>query len=102
MTDARQIEWDTPDNASVKEHYEDLYFLKEAPKIGSVITARYKKANVRLQVTERPDNTSSVAQVLSITPDGQTSRSEYEDLNKGDLVIVADNKRAFVRYQEDD
>lgn len=102
MSDARQIEWDAPDNASVKEHYEELYFLKEAPKIGSVITARYKKANVRLQVTARPDDKTSEARVLTITPDGDTTKPEYQGLKKGDMVIVPDVKRAFVRYNEDE
>lgn len=97
---ARQIQWDTPQQESVREHYDDLYFLKKAPETGSIITARYKGHNVRLKVLERADSKTSIAEVIGIgasDPDEQTL-----DLGKGDTVLIPDDKRAFVVNDDED
>ncbi|RKR03344.1 hypothetical protein C7446_1865 [Kushneria sinocarnis] len=101
-SEAREIKWEAPGHEGVREHYNDLWFLKQKPQAGSIITARYAGASVRLEVLERPEADTSIARVIGIRPDDDTPRDHHKGLAVGERVRVPDSHRAFVRYSEDD
>ncbi|MFC0269076.1 hypothetical protein [Kushneria aurantia] len=107
MSNARQIQWDSPGAESVASHDELTQFLHDKPKKGSIITARYREANVRLKVLEREGDDTSIAQVIGI---GVTDRKSHDDdrrvdqhegLSVNETVLVPDDARAWLRYGDD-
>ncbi|OHV08681.1 hypothetical protein BH688_11640 [Kushneria phosphatilytica] len=102
MSEVREVNWETPGHEGVQEHYSDLWFLKQKPEKGSIITARYEGASVRMEVLERPDAETSIARVIGIQPDDTSPRDTHKGLKLGERVRVPDSRRAFVRYSEED
>ncbi|ARS52281.1 hypothetical protein [Kushneria konosiri] len=98
MSNVRTVTWDQEGVDHVADHEELTQFLHKKPKAGDIITARYRGANVRLKVLERPDEDTSIAEVLGLSTEDETRVDTHEGLHKGESVLVPDKDRAFIRY----
>lgn len=91
----KHVEWDTPGTHSVQSHYAKDPNDYGEPHPGSIVSGRYRGANVRVRVEAYRDATS-IGEVVALIADKDGERlKQLGDLSLGDIVRLPDDKRAF-------
>lgn len=89
------VDWDNPGSGSVASHYAKDPNEYGEPHPGSIVTARYQGASVRIRVEAYRDATS-IGEVVALIDAASGERmNALGDLSLGDTVRLPDDKRAF-------
>lgn len=95
----KHVEWDTPGTQSVQSHYANDPNDYGEPHQGSIVSGRYRGANVRVRVEAYRDATS-IGEVVALIDGNSGERlKQLGDLSMGDIVRLPDDKRAFESSQ---
>jgi hypothetical protein len=91
----KHVEWDTPGTQSVQSHYAKEPNDYGEPHPGSIVSGRYRGANVRVRVEAYRDATS-IGEVVALIDGNSGERlKQLGDLSLGDVVRLPDDRRAF-------
>lgn len=91
----KHVEWDTPGQDSVVDHYAKSPNHHPDPGPGDVLSARLNGIVVRVKVEAYVDGTSIGDVVAMIHPRSGERMESYGKLTLGDIVRLPDEKRAF-------
>lgn len=93
----KHIDWDTPGTHSVSSHYAKDPNPRGEPHAGTILTARYQGATVRVRVEAYLDeDDTSIGEVVAlIDPVSGERLQSFGKLALGDMVRLPDDKRAF-------
>lgn len=97
----KHVEWDSPGDASVDNHYAKDEQHRVTPQPGMILTARYHGATVRIQVEAYKDGVS-IGKVAALIDDDGERHDSHGILNVGDMVRLPDDKRAFQAPRDDE
>ncbi|MCD6009786.1 MAG: hypothetical protein U9Q35_04965 [Pseudomonadota bacterium] len=98
----KHVDWDNPGSGSVASHYAKDPNEYGEPHPGSIVTARYKGASVRIRVEAYRDATSIGDVVALIDAASGERMNALGELSLGDTVRLPDDKRAFQTAAVDD
>ncbi|WP_136065494.1 hypothetical protein [Modicisalibacter radicis] len=91
----KHVDWDAPGAGSVASHYAKDPNEYGEPHPGSIVTARYQGASVRIRVEAYRDATS-IGEVVALIDAASGERVDsLGKLSLGDTVRLPDDKRAF-------
>lgn len=91
----KHVEWDSPGTHSVQSHYSKDPNDYGEPHPGSIVSGRYRGANVRVRVETYRDATSIGEVVALIDATSGERMKQLGDLSVGDIVRLPDDSRAF-------
>ncbi|MHB0775177.1 hypothetical protein [Halomonas sp. WWR20] len=98
----RNIEWDTPGQASVSQYYSDDKKHHNAPYPGLVLSARHQGKIARVKVEAYKEGVSIGEVVALIDPHSGERLKQHGKLELGDTVRLPDDKRSFEPQEQDD
>ncbi|SDL48965.1 hypothetical protein SAMN05661010_01778 [Modicisalibacter muralis] len=98
----KHIDWDLPGAHSVSSHYARDPNPYGKPHAGTILTARYQGATVRVRVEAYlDDDDTSIGEVVALVdPLSGERMKNLGKLTLGDLVRLPDEKRAFETAQK--
>ncbi|MCG7599966.1 hypothetical protein MHM84_09210 [Halomonas sp. McH1-25] len=97
----KHVEWDTPGTQSVQSYYAKDPNDYVEPHPGSIVSGRYRGANVRVRVEAYRDATS-IGEVVALIDNSGERLKQLGDLSLGDIVRLPDDKRAFETSSADE